>query len=197
MALVFYPLRASSFSVITITLTFSAVFLGITKVAAAAEVPAGSINRFGQWRAATTAPPPPSTPPPSVHRNGGRRQCPPRRPDPGTNVGYDRFDPNRCVDADVGILAGWRPDLQGARRPGLGPEIPLVEIQTQLGPLTGFRVAVYDRPGLLEEEWPANLQLGVHKEKLNVTVFLGVPYAQPPVEEGRFKVRVRWKTRRR
>ncbi|XP_043212521.1 carboxylesterase 3-like, partial [Amphibalanus amphitrite] len=147
----------------------------------------GSVNRFGQWRAATPPPPTPATPPPSVFRNGGRRQCPPRASDASTNVGYDRFDPNRCVDADVGIRAGWRPDLQGERRPGVGPELPLVTIRTQLGELTGFRVSLYDQPGLLPDEWPASLPSGVHRERGNVTVFLGVPYAQPPVEDGRLK----------
>ncbi|XP_037073982.1 neuroligin-like protein glit-1, partial [Pollicipes pollicipes] len=154
--------------------------------AAAAAAPGGTVNRFGQWRVATTAPPA-APADPATFRNGGRRQCPPPAGGDNANVGYDKFDPNRCVDADVGVLAGWRPDLQGARRPGEGLTNPLVELRTQLGPLTGFRVKLFDEPGLRPEEWPARLQPGVHKERRTVTAFLGVPYALPPVQEARFK----------
>lgn len=107
----------------------------------------------------------------------------------GTNYGYEKYDPNRKVEG-IGIQARWRSDLQGARRPEsvfLNPYNNL-QVQTRLGPVTGFRVQLYDRPGLPEELWPINLQPELQKHKLNVSVFLGIPYAQPPVDEGRFKV---------
>ncbi|KAF0313426.1 Neuroligin-3 [Amphibalanus amphitrite] len=102
----------------------------------------------------------------------------------GGVVGYDGVD--REVEG-VGILGGWRDDLQGQRRPEAAFLNPYKEVRTLLGPVTGFVVQLYDKPRLPEELWPANLQLELQKYKMNVTTFLGIPYAQPPVDEGRFK----------
>ena len=104
----------------------------------------------------------------------------------GGSVGSDGAD--RQAEG-VGILAGWRDDLQGQRRPESSFLNPYIEVRTRLGPVTGFVVQLYDKPRLPEELWPANLQLELQKHQLNVSTFLGIPYAQAPIAEGRFKVR--------
>ena len=48
---------------------------------------------------------------------------------------------------------------------------------------------MYDKPGTRFNERPVNKPIELQRHKLNVTVFLGVPYARPPINEGRFKVR--------
>ena len=63
-----------------------------------------------------------------------------------------------------------------------------VRVSTDTGTVQGFYVYLYDRPGLRPEEWPVTKPLDLQRPYLNVTVFLGIPYAQQPVNEGRFKV---------
>ena len=149
-------------------------------------------NRFGDSRGDSAADGRvgPSYDPENKRYGGANRN-------PYRGDGYrNRFSPgvfntdqnDRKVEG-VGILAGWRDDLQGQRRPEAAFLNPYIEVQTRLGPVTGFIVQMYDEPKLPEELWPANLQLELQKHKLNVSTFLGIPYAQAPVEEGRFKVR--------
>ncbi|XP_065332754.1 neuroligin-like protein glit-1 isoform X2 [Cloeon dipterum] len=86
-----------------------------------------------------------------------------------------------------GILAGWRPDLQGRQRPD---SINLINdrdvyVSTPFGQIQGFKVHLYDNPNPLSYYRPG--QSPVDRIQGNCSVFLGIPYAQPPVREGRFK----------
>jgi hypothetical protein len=90
-----------------------------------------------------------------------------------------------------GVMARWRPDLQGKLRPESLEQFKkdgYVYVTTSyFNKVQGFKVNLYDnpdpksgyRPGLT----PVERILGT------TTVFLGIPYALPPVKEGRFKVR--------
>ena len=155
--------------------------------------PLASTNRFGDSRgdSATNSHVGPNYDPENKRYGGSNRN-----PYHSRSGGYrNRFSTNnfglpqedRQVDG-VGILAGWRDDLQGQKRPEAAFMNPYIEVQTRLGPVTGFIVQMYDKPKLPEELWPANLQLELQKHQLNVSTFLGIPYAQAPVDEGRFKV---------
>lgn len=50
----------------------------------------------------------------------------------------------------------------------------------------GFQVYLYDNPDPFSPYRPG--ETTVEKIKGNVSVFLGIPYATPPVRDGRFKV---------
>jgi hypothetical protein len=87
-------------------------------------------------------------------------------------------------------MARWRPDLQGKQRPDSFEQFKrdgYVYVSTSyFNKVQGFKVNLYDnpdpksgyRPGLT----PVDRILGT------TTVFLGIPYALPPVREGRFRV---------
>ncbi|XP_059481006.1 neuroligin-2 isoform X2 [Neocloeon triangulifer] len=88
---------------------------------------------------------------------------------------------------EPGILAGWRSDLQGRQRPD---SINLVNdrdvyVTTPFGQIQGFKVHLYDNPDPHSYFRPG--QSPVERVQGNCSVFLGIPYAQPPVREGRFK----------
>lgn len=86
-----------------------------------------------------------------------------------------------------GILGGWRPDLQGKQRPD-SPRQDTdrdVHVRTPYGEVQGFRVYLYDDP--FPERGYRPVSTTVERVRGNVTVFLGIPYALPPVKEGRFK----------
>ncbi|CAH1405689.1 unnamed protein product [Nezara viridula] len=86
-----------------------------------------------------------------------------------------------------GILGGWRPDLQGKQRPD-SPRQDTdrdVHVRTPYGEVQGFRVYLYDDP--FPERGYRPISTVVERVRGNVSVFLGIPYALPPVKEGRFK----------
>lgn len=61
-----------------------------------------------------------------------------------------------------------------------------ISVTTPYGRIRGFYTHLFDGPGVVLGDRP-----GVyHSGKLwrTVSTFLGIPYAQPPVNEGRFKV---------
>jgi len=88
-------------------------------------------------------------------------------------------------------MARWRPDLQGKQRPESLEQFKrdgYVYVTTSyFNKVQGFKVNLYDnpdpksgyRPGLT----PVDRILGT------TTVFLGIPYAMPPVRDGRFRVK--------
>nr|XP_045612917.1 neuroligin-like protein glit-1 isoform X1 [Procambarus clarkii] len=105
--------------------------------------------------------------------------------------GYDGRLWDARNNGQFGVLDGWRPDLQGEQRPSEKPghNLPLAEVfvTTDSGKVQGFYVYLYDKPGVRPYERPANKPIHQQRHVLNVTTFLGIPYARPPIIEGRFK----------
>jgi Carboxylesterase type B len=63
-------------------------------------------------------------------------------------------------------------------------------VKTPYGQIQGFKVNLYDNP---HPEYSVRPEYNpVEKVQGNVSVFLGIPYAMPPVNEGRFKVSEIW-----
>lgn len=108
------------------------------------------------------------------------------------NRGYGGNDDRYQVPTGVpqpGVMARWRPDLQGKQRPESLEQFKrdgYVYVTTSyFNKVQGFKVNLYDnpdprsgyRPGLT----PVDRILGT------TTVFLGIPYALPPVRDGRFR----------
>ncbi len=87
------------------------------------------------------------------------------------------------------MLGGWLPELQGECRPGCENLPRDVHINTNYGRVNGFLVYLYDGPRVPEFDRPG--VANVDKIKATVSVFLGVPYAQPPIGEARLMVRER------
>lgn len=85
-----------------------------------------------------------------------------------------------------GVLAGWRPDLQGKMRPDSLQLDRDVMVQTTYGQVQGFKTYLYDDPNPLSGYRPG--QTPVERIMGVVHTFLGIPYAQPPVHDARFKV---------
>ncbi|XP_014246706.1 neuroligin-4, X-linked [Cimex lectularius] len=84
-----------------------------------------------------------------------------------------------------GVLGGWRPDLQGKQRadsPRQDTERDVV-VTTSYGQVQGFRVFIYDNPNPGFRPWDGQIE----RVQAKVSSFLGIPYAIPPVKEGRFK----------
>jgi len=86
-----------------------------------------------------------------------------------------------------GVFDEWRPDLMGTCRPDFAANIidKDVSVTTPYGRIRGFFVHLFDGPGVALGDRPGPN----HYRKLwrTVSTFLGIPYATPPVNEGRFK----------
>ncbi|XP_069937228.1 uncharacterized protein, partial [Cherax quadricarinatus] len=105
--------------------------------------------------------------------------------------GYDGRLWDSRKDGQFGVLDGWRPDLQGEQRPAEKPgqNLPLADVfvTTDSGKVQGFYVYLYDKPGVRPNDRPVNKPIHQQRHIFNVTTFLGIPYAKPPIIEGRFK----------
>lgn len=89
-----------------------------------------------------------------------------------------------------GVFDEWRPDLMGTCRPDYASNVQErdISVTTPYGRIRGFYVHLFDGPGV-----PIGDRPGVyHNGKLwrRISTFLGIPYATPPVNEGRFKVTI-------
>ncbi|KAK9505228.1 hypothetical protein O3M35_009325 [Rhynocoris fuscipes] len=86
-----------------------------------------------------------------------------------------------------GVLGGWRSDIQGKQRadsPRQDTDRDVV-VATAYGKVQGFLVNLYDHPFPETGFRPYSGQ--VERIQAKVCVFLGIPYALPPINEGRFK----------
>ncbi|XP_018570116.1 neuroligin-4, Y-linked isoform X1 [Anoplophora glabripennis] len=108
--------------------------------------------------------------------------------DPRIRGQDERFSYDRAGNADPilpGILGGWREDLQGKRREQTREKIRDIFVETTHGSVQGFQVYLFDNPD------PDSLYRPgaefIEREQGVTSVFLGIPYAQPPVNDGRFK----------
>ncbi|XP_046479601.1 cholinesterase isoform X1 [Neodiprion pinetum] len=122
--------------------------------------------------------------------NGRRYGQQPNYLDPLYNRGPTRAPESRYNYGDVtprlplpGVLSGWRADLQGRERPDSKTLDRDVYVVTNYGQVQGFKVYLYDNPEARHRPW----SVPVERITANVNVFLGIPYATPPVKEGRFK----------
>lgn len=84
------------------------------------------------------------------------------------------------------MLASWRPDLQGRERQESKNLEKDVIVTTSYGQVQGFYVYLYDNP--LPESGFRPDQIRVERIQGTVSAFLGIPYALPPINEGRFRV---------
>ncbi|KAG8232918.1 hypothetical protein J437_LFUL011027 [Ladona fulva] len=84
-----------------------------------------------------------------------------------------------------GVMAGWRPDLQGRQRPDWQSLDRDIQVSTSYGQVQGFKVYLYDNPDPDSGFRPG--QSPVDRVQGTASVFLGIPYAVPPLREGRFK----------
>lgn len=92
------------------------------------------------------------------------------------------------MDNLPGVLHSWRPDLQGKQRTESLNLDRDVTVSTAYGQIQGFKVHLYDNP--LPESGYRPDQTIVETVRGSVSVFLGIPYALPPVADARFKVSI-------
>ena len=108
---------------------------------------------------------------------------PDRKRDKLLDPNYDpRHDLNNEPPAP-GVYGGWLPELQGECRPGCENLPRDVTVNTNYGRVNGFYVYLYDGPRVPLYERPGRAH--TDKVKKKVSVFLGIPYAMPPTNDGR------------
>lgn len=104
----------------------------------------------------------------------------------GDNIN-NNFQEGRLEPNLPGVLGGWREDLQGKRREQTREKKRDIFVKTTHGDVQGFQVYLFDNPSPDYHYRPgADF---IEREQGITSVFLGIPYAKPPVNEGRFKVR--------
>uniref|UniRef100_A0A2S2QV92 Neuroligin-4, X-linked n=1 Tax=Sipha flava TaxID=143950 RepID=A0A2S2QV92_9HEMI len=84
-----------------------------------------------------------------------------------------------------GVLGQWRPDLQGKERADSKQSDRDVFVSTKYGQVQGFKVLLFDNP--LPESGYRPFQTPVERKQGEVAVFLGIPYAASPINDGRFR----------
>ncbi|KAI5636711.1 carboxylesterase family domain-containing protein [Phthorimaea operculella] len=94
-------------------------------------------------------------------------------------------DPNNPDALFPGVLGGWREDLQGKERRDSRQLKRDIFVNTNYGQVQGFKVYLYDNPDPDSGYRP--WLTPVERIQGEASVFLGIPYARPPVLEGRFK----------
>ncbi|XP_077292242.1 carboxyl ester lipase-like protein Gli [Arctopsyche grandis] len=98
------------------------------------------------------------------------------------NMGRDPSNPDAVFP---GVLGGWREDLQGKERRD-SKQLPRdIFVTTNYGQVQGFKVYMYDNPDPDSGYRPWTTP--VERIQGEASVFLGIPYAIPPVLDGRFK----------
>lgn len=98
--------------------------------------------------------------------------------DPNYDPRWDSKEPHA-----PGVLGGWLPELQGECRAGCENLERDVTVNTNYGRVNGFYVYIYDGPRVPLYERPGRAH--TDKVKAKVSVFLGIPYAMPPVGDAR------------
>ena len=100
----------------------------------------------------------------------------------GNNNAF-HISPTAC-----GVFEEWRPDLMGTCRPDYAANVQErdITVTTPYGRIRGFYVHLFDGPGVQPADRPGVYNQG--KLWRTVSTFLGIPYATPPINEGRFKV---------
>ncbi|XP_044765921.1 neuroligin-2 [Coccinella septempunctata] len=84
-----------------------------------------------------------------------------------------------------GVLAGWREDLQGKQRAETKNQRKDITVKTIHGDVQGFMVDIYDDPDPESNYRPGSDFLD--RKRGETSVFLGIPYAEPPINKARFK----------
>ncbi|XP_056646236.1 neuroligin-like protein glit-1 isoform X1 [Diorhabda sublineata] len=108
--------------------------------------------------------------------------------DPRIKGQDERFTYDRAGNAEPilpGILGSWREDLQGKAREQTREQPRDVFVETSHGTVQGFQVYLFDNPDP-ESLYRPGAEF-IERQQGIVSTFLGIPYAQPPVLEGRFK----------
>uniref|UniRef100_A0A1B6E0R6 DDE Tnp4 domain-containing protein n=1 Tax=Clastoptera arizonana TaxID=38151 RepID=A0A1B6E0R6_9HEMI len=109
----------------------------------------------------------------------------PNNPADDQNYRYYNQDPNAPRVVLPGVLGSWRTDLQGKQRADWQSlDRSNIFVQTGYGQVQGFKVYLYDNPDPLSGYRPGKQ---VERVTGSVSTFLGIPYALPPVKEGRFR----------
>lgn len=100
-----------------------------------------------------------------------------------TRFAYDRA--GNAEPIQPGVLGGWREDLQGKARPQTKELQRDVYAETTHGTVQGFQVYLFDNPSP-ESLYRPGAEF-IERQQGVTSVFLGIPYAQPPILEGRFR----------
>ncbi|XP_018325997.1 neuroligin-4, Y-linked isoform X2 [Agrilus planipennis] len=120
---------------------------------------------------------------PNTYYNSRGQPGDPRRVNQDPRFKYDQQGNQEPIYP--GVLGGWREDLQGKMRPDSIIKERDVFVRTRHGEVQGFKVYLYDNPDPDSLYRPGSES--IEREMGKTIVFLGIPYAMPPINEGRFR----------